>query len=82
MKAGIYLCDECGAERKNANHWFAIAEAGVFAFEIAPFDEAEFCGFLRDLYPIHLCGEACLHKRLSKWIATRHQSATVKRSTN
>ena len=58
-----YSCDVCGAERKEANHWFLVyapldTTKSIFitAFSFANAEREE---------AINICGESCLHKWIS-----------------
>lgn len=65
MKIQSYQCDECGAVKKESNHWlvFRLHEPPMMIFH--PWDARE-CD---DRYSIHICGEACAAKLVSRQIA-------------
>jgi hypothetical protein len=58
-KVEVYRCDECGAEKKETNHWFVISNA-VGLFRIQTWNPDAVSG--------HICGEQCVHKVLQKWL--------------
>jgi hypothetical protein len=66
MKKLAYTCDECGAERAGTNHWFCLIDlrkdvSGGFA--IRTFANA------KDLPEVeHLCGQACVQKRVDSYL--------------
>ncbi len=56
-----FSCDGCGAERKEANHWFTVdgQNCGLDRLLIYPFQDIE--------GGEHYCGEVCLHKRVAEF---------------
>lgn len=59
-----FVCDICGAERKDANHWFVARETdGMLMF--LHWDEAAICR----ANTAHLCGQSCAHKALDRFLA-------------
>jgi hypothetical protein len=74
------VCAVCGKFKGPTNNWFkAITPTGpisassdgiAFGASNAEIDEED------DLYIEDICGSACLHTRLSRWIET-HQALTV-----
>lgn len=73
MRKETYICDECGAERGETNHWFSLStrlfqyggpasmkEEGFFLF---PWD-----GEARG--QVHLCGQGCVHAVLDRFMST------------
>ena len=69
MTKTVYICDGCGAEKGETNHWFAVklwpesVEQPAPRLEIRSFDDA-------GLNPQHYCGQACLIKRVSGFIGS------------
>lgn len=63
MKIQVYQCDECGVQKKESNHW-------VIAFVST--DRANFYPWAEGAHPdvLHLCGEGCAAKVLSKQVAS------------
>jgi len=59
-----FTCDGCGAERKQANHWFTtrVKDDGIIIDAFDPFLDAN------GNYE-HYCGESCLIARVSKFLA-------------
>ena len=66
-------CDECGAERGSANHWFELRRSrnGSPYFEAWSL-EAEKPG------TEHICGEKCAHSVLGNFLAALRESAKEK----
>jgi hypothetical protein len=62
-KVEVYRCDECGAEKKETNHWFLISSDGASFFAEPWSDHNAEAG-----YSAHICGEQCAHKVLQKWL--------------
>ena len=62
----IFLCSMCGAERKEANHWFAAMRSktglGFYCWRDAN------AAFLEDENTLHLCGQQCAHKLLDEFL--------------
>ena len=57
-----YACDVCFREKHEANHWFRVW-ARSDALQVRPWGEDRLA--IKDE---HICGEECLHKRLSRWL--------------
>jgi hypothetical protein len=77
-------CDICGLQKQETNHWLvAITRPGMEGLLFLPAEAAEnphIPGFTYE----DICGEACLHKRLSRWLTdlnapapTTQESVTV-----
>ena len=66
MRVQSYQCDECGVHKKESNHW-VLAEIDGISMRMTPWDE-----FIATAPhpPLHLCGEGCAAKVLSKQIAS------------
>ena len=68
----VIYCDVCGAQRRETNHWF-------IAYELS--GELRASGWTSQSlhHPgiKHLCGESCLHKLLSEFLASSAQMQTV-----
>lgn len=73
MQNVICKCDVCGVEKGDANGWFLV-EPAPWDFTITPWeygsallerDERRDC-VGSEL--THICGQECLHKRLSQWL--------------
>lgn len=64
MLKALYTCDQCGAEKKETNHWFAVR---VFTrtVKILPFEEA----IQGDK---HACGDRCLLALVSRHTTALH----------
>jgi hypothetical protein len=69
-----HVCDECGALKGGANHWFVaytVATGAGRAFCVAPWD-ARRTGVMLDIrcfdVVLHLCSESCTSKAMSKYL--------------
>lgn len=63
-----YVCDVCGATRKEANHWFLAWPMPNGCLMIAPWDVPQSTGY-HDLPDMkHLCGQVCVHSLVGKWM--------------
>ncbi len=60
MKKETYVCEHCGAERKESNHWFVLIVHTEF-IEIRPFFPWRHWSTAR-----HYCGESCLQAAVSR----------------
>lgn len=63
MKVDTYKCDNCGAARKEANHWFRLF-SGPNHVELRRWDTDSAGEFG------HVCGQECAFAMLTRWIAT------------
>ena len=61
MKAIKYLCDGCGSERKDANHWFTTFNSEGGGISVEKFDPYDDAGQ-------HYCGERCVIVRVSEFL--------------
>jgi len=66
----VIVCDRCGKQRNESNHWFAVRcptgrsyHLEIFLLQDAQ-DEADYRSLL------HLCGCECLMRCVSQWAAT------------
>ena len=61
-----YICDGCGAEKGETNHWFKITKSadfiGIWTWPEQP-----------DSAPM-FCGEKCMLARISKWMQERKEA--------
>lgn len=69
----IFRCDVCGAEKKEANHWFigfeverSLSEPENLRIEPWEWARAELT------YAIHLCGSQCVQKRVQEFLSKQH----------
>jgi hypothetical protein len=58
-------CDICGTEKRRTNHWFVAYEQSG-ELRVGGWNSA----YLSCSGTKHLCGETCLHKLISKFMAT------------
>lgn len=70
MKVETYKCDECGAVKQEANHWYA-AISGPGSFECCPLFLSAPSG-----HPLHICGMQCLIKAMTKAMSKAMAAAT------
>jgi hypothetical protein len=65
MRAHVYICDQCGAQRKDGNHWYGqLPNVSTFiAYKWDQVLELEKSG----IEVKHLCSDACLLKSASAW---------------
>lgn len=64
----IYACSCCGVERKDANHWFVLVETHA-GFHLQTWDWAVAEHRLDEDGTEHVCGQACAHKLLDRFMA-------------
>jgi hypothetical protein len=71
MKINTYACDVWQAPKKSTNHWWlALVFEGQFV--VRPWDDHA----AADSDAIHLCGQACVQKKLNEFLAAeQHASA-------
>jgi hypothetical protein len=62
----VYVCSCCGVERKEANHWFVLAPGSGFCLQTWEWAVRE--GTLDLLGAEHVCGQACAHKMLDRFM--------------
>jgi len=71
MKVETYACDECGAVKQQSNHWVLAWSSERLGRHVGR--HVSFVPWLADATDrdslIHLCGEGCAAKVLSKAIA-------------
>jgi hypothetical protein len=69
MNKQVYVCDVCGAERKEANHWF-LAESSPVSTSINFLEWDYSDGIHRDISGVkHICGQVCAHKLLDEFLS-------------
>jgi hypothetical protein len=66
-RAITYNCDVCGAQRKEANHWFAAAISPI-GMTIYTWASAVQDGRLDRNFIRYLCGQSCAHKLLDQFL--------------
>lgn len=64
-----YHCDICGAERKEANHWFLVEEIPNGCLMLIPWDIPQSEGFRDQTQFKHVCGETCAHSIVDAWMS-------------
>jgi hypothetical protein len=87
MERPVITCDVCGRVKGETNHWFlAIApidtsdpRSNGIAFGTSAAELEDPRGLIRQ----HICGQECMHKRLSRWIeASTAPTPTTQESVN
>lgn len=58
-----FVCDVCGTQRKEANHWYMLDSTSK-TLVIAKFDDS-----MAEQMEFHLCGAGCLQVKLSAKLA-------------
>jgi hypothetical protein len=72
-----YVCDVCGATRKEANHWFLVLPEVEGLIKIAGWD-SNICDGYRDQSGVkHLCGQACVHSVMDAWMELSRKTVPV-----
>lgn len=81
MQLVQYSCDVCGAKKGEANKWWVVFPVEVNskrAALVGPIEEADTLqkqGQATTLF--HVCGEGCLHRKLSEVLFTRLKAIAV-----
>lgn len=60
-------CNGCGVEKRDVNHWFIVTLTET-TFHILEVTEP---GVRAKGDKLDLCGEACIHRAVSQWLAAR-----------
>jgi len=71
LKTEIYERDCCGADRGNSNHWFGIVISNTpQRLTVGPLNQPVMFapGGGQLAYTLHLCGEQCTTKTVSKFL--------------
>lgn len=74
-----YICDYCGAQKAETNHWWLLIPPGRLIYSNDVWDGGiEFTtfsllvkwnGYIAELNGVeHICGQECASKALSKWM--------------
>jgi len=66
MQMPTFFCDVCGTAKGEATHWFAVQAITETVFTVLPWKEAQETVDLSQRE--HICGQECLHARLSRWL--------------
>jgi hypothetical protein len=64
----VYACSCCGVEHKDANHWFVLVSTPV-GFHLQTWERAVQEHRLDEDETEHVCGQACAHKLLDRFMA-------------
>ena len=66
MRSTQIVCDECGAVKKDANHWWSVwlyaSDSDTFCLSVGPLIPS-LSALGRDV-----CSEECLHRTVSKYL--------------
>lgn len=72
MVTKTIICDVCGTQKKEANHWFrAVCPVYGMIKLIGP--SIEYINDTGSLFDI--CGETCVHNFVSQWITGMRENA-------
>jgi endogenous inhibitor of DNA gyrase (YacG/DUF329 family) len=63
----IVTCDECGAERKEANHWFSLLSSPTSP-RLSTFDDADRSS--EPSFRLDYCGQRCYITAIQRWLDT------------
>jgi hypothetical protein len=65
MKCEVYVCNECGAQKQTANHWWMLSVSHPpVCMALMTWDE----GDTKDEDVKHLCGRACVLAAVEKFM--------------
>jgi len=64
-----FVCDICGAQRQDTNHWFLAEQLPNGILSFTPWDLPRSPGYREQAHIQHLCGQACAHKLLDAWMS-------------
>lgn len=70
-----YTCDQCGTQKKDTNHWWVMS-IGLGNAHLMLWDQTNE-DFLNGNTALHLCGEACVQKKVSEFMGGK-SCATVR----
>lgn len=74
VKKEIYECDTCGTHKKETNNWW-VAITGE-TFDVVPFGQPFVLpSNIKDTDVLHICGQDCLIKVLSRWLSETQTSS-------
>ena len=64
------ICDVCGKERQQTNHWWTALVSSAGWWTIKHYDDNDNYSGLK-----HLCGQACVHTMVDAWMSSGAQAA-------
>jgi hypothetical protein len=68
------VCDECGEVKKETNNWFKLwVDYGFKIFSTSGFPDETMRGSNTKVHILDLCGQDCLHNKISKIIGQNHE---------
>lgn len=75
MNKTVTICDECGVEKKETNHWYLVLDdfgkdknlslLGCPGIAIVPWND----GLAKSLGLKHICGQNCATAIFSRWLS-------------
>jgi len=65
-------CNVCGIAKRQNNHWFVarVSAVGVCGIAFLPINDPIAHDPVPGVTVEHICGDTCMHKRLSQWLET------------
>ena len=81
MESTQITCDVCLRIKGETNHWFKAVFDPIAPVGIAFGTSDATIGDPTGLVIEHICGQECLLKRLSRWVATPNPITTPERET-
>jgi hypothetical protein len=79
MQAPPYLCSICGAPKLSVNHWqMAVTRPGIAGISYQPIESVEEPRNPLFVYE-ELCGQACTHKSLDRYLGNLKAAPTATR---
>jgi hypothetical protein len=69
----IYVCDACGKQKAEVNHWFIRIDAPNTFYRFAgyPWDDK----LATDAAAVHYCGQACVTAAFQQWLDKTKEAA-------
>ena len=67
MRSEMFTCDVCQKVRGEANHWFLARISAKWSLIVSPWAEP----LMREEGAMHLCGEACVLRRVSEFLSAK-----------
>lgn len=75
MRIESYVCDSCKTQKQDGNHWFVarITQVGIHihTWAWAVREEQMDDDGVKGVSVLHLCGEQCVSKAVSEWLASQ-----------
>lgn len=64
-----FVCDICGAQRQDTNHWFLAELLANGILQLTPWELPQSEGYREQPQIKHLCGQTCAHKLFDAWMS-------------